>query len=212
MTSFLKKNRKSSALLCAAMLLVANAQTFASDSAGSVFDFLPSMESTKGTAMTAAKWSMLTFIFVSAARLATRWGDTSEPRYDWEKIFKGEELSSQLFYLWDDGFVGHTGIKPYLLLNKDNQRTEHLDSCWPKGLGGWGAYYHKSVLKGIGATWVIVTIAQVLADSKTTPDNFMLALANAIKKQTALLPYPKFFEAGLAAALGASAGAALAAK
>lgn len=177
MTSSLINSAKRSILLSLAFLLAANSAVAGAGQAATPTPTTPSQ------AWTIAKWTTIFLVAAGATRFFTREGNDSPVRYDKDKILNFEDMPDQLFYLLDDGVIGHAGHKPYDEVNKENNRIERKDVYYPKGVGGWTAFYYKSVLSALGATWAIATAIRVCNTTGTTPENFLERFLLEVGKQ-----------------------------
>lgn len=137
----------------------------------------------KLTPFTPLQYGGIALVGATALRFFTREGDNTPSRFNWEKIAQGEDLLNQSFYLVDDELIGHVGTKSYDEINKENGRVERVNAHYPKGLGGWTAFYYKTILSALGTTWVVVTAARVAALPDTTPENFIPRLTTEITIQ-----------------------------
>jgi len=209
MTSSLKTNLKHSILFSIALMLGVNNVACADASAtGSSFDFLPSMDTVKGSAAHLTKAAAIALIAASCIRLWTREGDNEPLQYDLDELLSGEKVGKNLFYLWDDGVIGQFAKGEYLYYDKKTNTTKLSTSVAPKGLGGWVAYYYKGILVGLGTAWFAKTVFEVSTDPEVVahPENFFSKLKEKVEAQTKLINWPDFMTIGLGTAVGTCIG------
>lgn len=140
------------------------------------------------------KYSGVALVAAGALRFFTREGDNLPSRFDWDQVAQGNDLLNQGKFFLDDELLGHAGSRPFDVINKENGRVERVNAYYPKGLAGWTATYYKSVLSALGATWLTVTAARLLALRDTTVENFVPRLANEISLQIKALGLNPAFE------------------
>src|SRR5581483_8891132 len=172
--------------------------------------------------MTWTNAALFTF-FLTQIRLWTREGDTAPVRYNLDELAAGENIADNIYYLVDDGVIGHFGKKPYLTVDTDNQRVEVQladaedangkpikdaqgnkvkvsTACYPKGIMGCTAYYIKPIL---GALGTVVTI-KLLVDSYNEANQSGKSFAEIFFGKLAYaknLVFPKMTDAGTAPAI-----------
>ncbi len=163
-------------------------------------------------------------LFLLVARLWTREGDNSAVRYNLEELALLENVPANLYYLVDDGVIGHFGKKPYLTVDMDNSRVEVpladktdengkiikdaqgnkikvSTAVWPKGLMGWAAFYIKPIIAAVGVT-VFTKILFDAANEIKSGETFIEAFARQLKAQTTF-SIGKFTDYGAASSLTA---------
>lgn len=179
------QNKKSSiaAGLFAALLLTCSPVVLADNSCATTTPTTIVPTTTKSDSyftLTNAAW--VTF-FLMIARLWTREGDNSPVKYNLDELALFENVPNNLYYLVDDGIIGHFGKKPYLTVDMDNSRVEVAlvdktdengniikdaqgnkikvsTAVWPKGLMGWAAFYIKPLIAAAGVTVFIKTLLE----------------------------------------------------
>lgn len=197
MIATIQKMKSSFAAGIFAALLISSAPIVAADSvpakkSGSFSDYL-----------TWTNAALFTF-FLAQVRLWTREGDTAPVKYNLDELAAGENIADNLYYLVDDGIIGHFGKKPYLTVDTDNQRIEVQlgdaedangkpikdaqgnkikvsTACYPKGLMGWGAYYLKPVLGALGTAWTIKFLLETLNEANAKGESFAKVLWEKFK-------------------------------
>ncbi|MCX5921787.1 MAG: hypothetical protein NTX86_00445 [Candidatus Dependentiae bacterium] len=172
-------------LTIASLLNTVPAQAF------TVTDYLPSPKDAVKTTAVAA-------LFAATLRFYTREGGNKPARYNLDELFVGENVTDNLFYLLDDGLIGHKGRKPYAMIDMESGRLTVSSAAYPKGLGGWFHYYFKSILTAVGITATLVIVAQIAAD--TTEGTFCEKFVERTKHLGT--GFFKFSDAGLNVFLG----------
>lgn len=103
-------------------------------------------------------------IFAMLTRYLTREGDSKPVRYNLDELFAGQNVQDNLFYLIDDGVIGHKAKKPYAVIDAENGRLAISTPAWPKGLMGWADFYKGGVL---GALAVSILVNEYLKGNLT---------------------------------------------
>ena len=155
--------------------------------------------------LNATNVTLISALTVSLLRFWTRKGDNTPVRYDWDLIAAGQDLPDQLYYLWDDGLVGHAGNGSYQQYDPVTQGTKFSIPVEPKGLFGYVSAYHKQIIKALGATWLTVTMAELLSKkaNRNNPKLLIQDLVKKVEQAAAWTKLPKYANIGAGLALTA---------
>jgi hypothetical protein len=173
------QNKKSSiaTALFAALLLTCTPAVIAHTPAcptGDTVVTVPTTTVKSDSYLTLGNAAWVTF-FLMLARLWTREGSNAPVQYNLDELALLENIPNNLYYLVDDGIIGHFGKKPYLTVDMDNSRVEVAladktdengnvikdaqgnkikvsTAVWPKGLMGWAAFYIKPLICAAGVS------------------------------------------------------------
>lgn len=98
------------------------------------------------TVVSASKKAAYTIGFLSLVRFFSRKPDNKPVRYNLDEIAAGENVANNLWFLYDDGLLGHTDKSSVLKANPDNDnKLEFTESAPQKGLLGNASQYAKPV-------------------------------------------------------------------
>lgn len=210
-----------------AALVISSTPVFAGPSVSTAPSATPAVTSSYSDYLTVGNAAWFTF-FLMLTRLWTREGDTAPVKYNLDELAIGENVANNLYYLVDDGVIGHFGKKPYLTVDTDNSRVEVAlgdaedangkpikdaqgnkikvsTACYPKGLMGWAAYYYKPLMGAMGVTVFFKELIEATAEANATNRNLMEVLTERLnKKYGATLK--KFTDLGTAPFIAAVGG------
>jgi len=162
--------------------------------------------------------------FLMLARLWTREGSNAPVQYNLDELALLENIPNNLYYLVDDGIIGHFGKKPYLAVDMDNSRIEVpladktdengniikdaqsnkikvSTAVWPKGLMGWAAYYIKPLICAAGVAAFTKTLFDAAKDIRGN-ETYVDALARIVKERFKF-SIGKWFDYGVTPSLNA---------
>jgi hypothetical protein len=155
----------------------------------------------KTTSTLTMKNLIIAATFGAALRFWTRDGNNSPVRYNLDELLVGENVQENLWYLMDDGVIGHAGKKPKLKVDESGE-IEIPNPVYPKGLMGWTHFYWKPILSAIG-TAVFASLVYEAAKNSSTSKDFVAALRGSIEGKLKELGISKLSDLGVPAAAGA---------
>lgn len=116
-----------------------------------------------------SKWTAILgpYIYLNAKRPQKNF----TPRYSVSEILKLHNIPENLWYLFDDGFVGQLG-KSSVLRVGDGGTLSFTETIEPAGLlGTMDTYFIKSCSKALGSIIALIALKNVLKTGDINPDN-----------------------------------------
>jgi hypothetical protein len=131
--------------------------------AGLLLSFAPSMQAMSlvpsyETVVSTSKKAAYLIGFLSLVRFFSRKPDNKPARYNLDELAAGENIKNNLFYLYDDGLLGHMKESSVLKANPENDnKIEVTETINQKGLLGTAALYAKPVAMALAIMELIRT-------------------------------------------------------
>jgi len=141
-------------------------------------------------------------------RFWTREADSKPVRYDVDKILNFEDMPEQLFYILDDGVIGHSAKGSFQKAGPVDPQTgkattEFSTPVYPKGFFGWTSFYYKGIIKGVGTGWILWVAIETARDVGVNDSaKFIKAFGARMKNYLALEKAPNWAKLGLAGVVG----------
>jgi len=151
--------------------------------------------------LNATNIALVSALAASLIRFWTREGNNNPSRFDWDQLASGQDPVNQSLYFVDDEIIGHSGKGSYQQADTKTGETKFSTPVEPKGLFGFISAHHKGVIKALGATWLTVTVVELLSDenNRKKPEEFIKALGAKIKQLGAWTTLPKYANIGASA-------------
>lgn len=128
-------------------------------------DLIPSC----ATVVSASKKAAYAIGFLSLVRFFTRKPDNKPARYNLDEIAAGQNITNNLWYLYDDGVIGHGKESSVLKANPENDnKLEFTESASQKGLLGNASAYAKPIVMA----WAVMELIRHGGDLKAAFETY----------------------------------------